>query len=393
MRTRRVAKVVGLVVALLALALVVYLAPAAPVIARYAAWPSSPREPLTVLVAGVSPRYSGYRTRAPENFDGLTDTMLLVQLNPAQGAIEQLSLPRDTRVRLPGYGNAKLNSALPRLGPAGLAQEAQDLTGLAPRGYVLVSLQAARDLVDALGGIEVDVPKAMRYSDTAAKLNIDLKPGRQVLDGEQAEGFLRFRKDNLGDIGRVARQQLFLRALLARLRSPAGILRLPAVLVALDRNTRTDLGRREVGALLGFMLGGPRLDSFVLPGEARYVGGVSYWIPDRDAAERIARAHFRGPAPAPRAPGELSVAVVNVGGARGAAGRARDRLRAAGYRNVWIAGGEGNPNRTTVVTDANLEEARRVSDALGFGEPQVGTGVPGADVTIRVAKDEPARGG
>jgi hypothetical protein len=93
----RPAKIVGLALLLLVAGLAVYLAPAMPVLARWAAWPTAPKEPVTVLVAGVSPEYSGYHTRAPEDFTGLTDTMILVQLNPAQGALKLVSLPRDTR--------------------------------------------------------------------------------------------------------------------------------------------------------------------------------------------------------------------------------------------------------------------------------------------------------
>ncbi|MBW3630435.1 MAG: hypothetical protein KY464_14210, partial [Gemmatimonadetes bacterium] len=78
-----------------------------------------------------------------------------------------------------------------------------------------------------------------------------------------------------------------------KLRSPAALLRLPAVLNALDRNTRTDLGRREAGALVGFLLSGPRTDTLLLPGEPRYLGGVSYWVPDEDETERLVEAHVR----------------------------------------------------------------------------------------------------
>ena len=77
-------------------------------------------------------------------------------------------------------------------------------------GYVLLSLNALRDLTNASGGVSLNVPERMKYDDNAGHLHVDLQPGMQHLSGAQVEGFLRFRHDNLGDIGRVTRQQLYL---------------------------------------------------------------------------------------------------------------------------------------------------------------------------------------
>lgn len=387
---RRLLRALGVAVLLLVAGLAVYLAPALPVLARWAAWPVAPSAPITVLVAGVSPKYSGYHTRAPEDFTGLTDTMILAQINPAQGALKLVSLPRDTRVRLPDWGWSKLNSALGRLGVEGMLAEARDLTGVPVSHYLLASLDAAREIVDALGGIRVYVPIEMKYTDTAAKLNINLSPGWHLLDGAAAEGYLRFRKDaNGSDINRVQRQQAFFRALVAKLREPASLLKLPAIARVVNERTRTNLTRAEAGPAAGFLLGRPRTDTLLLPGSYAYIGGVSYWRPDPAGVEALAAAHLRGKSPPARDPGTLSIAVVNASGVQGAARKVRDALRAAGYRNAWVGeNASGDPTRTVVMSPASLEEARLVAAAVGMKEARVsGEGVLGADLTVRVGTD------
>jgi LCP family protein required for cell wall assembly len=392
----RVLKIFGVLFVLLVAGLLVFLAPALPVLARWIAWPAAPSKPVTVLVAGVSPEYSGYHQKAPERFRGLTDTMILVQLNPQQDSLKLLSLPRDTRVNLEGWGWSKLNSALARVGPEGMVGEVEELTGTTVDGYLLVSLQAARDIVDALGGIDVHVPERMVYNDEAADLHIDLKEGPAHLNGEQAEGFLRFRHDGRGDIGRVQRQQAFFRALVAKLRQPGTILKIPSIARVIDERTRTNLDRRHSGAAAGFLLSRPRTDTLLLPGDFGYWGGVSYWVPDEDGIAAMSHAHLKSTIGArARDAKELSIGVVNVGGIKGAAAAVVKRLQEAGFRGASIQDLKGgDPDRTVVLSPGNLEEARQVAKALG-GKPEArvsGEGVLWTDLTVFVGKDMPPAG-
>ncbi|MZP87928.1 LytR family transcriptional regulator, partial [Escherichia coli] len=135
-------------------------------------------------------------------------------------------------VLLPGHGWHKVNAASPLGGPELMKEAVARITGVRPDRYVVVSLEALRRGVDALGGVRVCVEKPMRYQDQAAGLVIDLEPGCQVLSGAQAEGYLRFRKDALGDIGRIQRQQAFFHALKDQLFSLPGLLRLPRAVAA-----------------------------------------------------------------------------------------------------------------------------------------------------------------
>ncbi|WP_045234759.1 LCP family protein, partial [Deinococcus pimensis] len=164
----------------------------------------------TFLLAGVTPQYTRAGHRTAETFRSATDTLMLVQTDVGARRVRTLSLPRDTFVSLPGRGGAKLNSALPTLGPDGLVRAVEGLTGLHVDGYVLINLGGVRDLTDAVGGVTVDVDRAMDYDDFAGDLHIHLRAGRQRLDGARAEQYLRFRHDRRGDLGRIERQQGYL---------------------------------------------------------------------------------------------------------------------------------------------------------------------------------------
>jgi polyisoprenyl-teichoic acid--peptidoglycan teichoic acid transferase len=371
-------------------ALLVWSYPAWGMLGRFAALPNNPKQPITFLLAGVGHHYVGYHTRGSLENDfalGLTDTMLVVQLNPTQKAIKVLSIPRDTHV---GAGNTtqdKINAAM--LGGFDSSVRAvEGLLNLRLDGYVFVSIDGTRALVDALGGVRLYVPQDMNYTDRAAKLEINLKKGWQTLNGKQAEGFVRFRYDNLGDIGRTQRQQAFFRALLEKIKTPQGWMRLPQLAKVMEQHTRTNLTRRETGAALGFLLGQPRLDTLLLPGDFGRLGRYSFWIPDNRQIAALVESNFRNlPDGTSRDPYSLSIAI--VASDRNRANRARTSLQKAGFRSVWFANANtGDPAQTEILSTTSLLEARVVQRQLGAGLERVsGEGVLGADITVRLGAD------
>jgi anionic cell wall polymer biosynthesis LytR-Cps2A-Psr (LCP) family protein len=139
-----------------------------------------------------------------------------------------------------------------------------------------VDLALVSRLGDALGGLELTVPKRMYYTDYSQKLFIDLQPGRQTLKGNDLEGFLRFRHDEMGDIGRLERQKLAVQALFTKLTRPETILRLPQLMGLAGKDLKTDLGPMEIGGLITAMAG-TKLEIDQLPGVPNYRNGISYW--------------------------------------------------------------------------------------------------------------------
>jgi anionic cell wall polymer biosynthesis LytR-Cps2A-Psr (LCP) family protein len=178
-------------------------------------------------------------------------------------------------------------------GPEAVKSELSKHLGRPVEHHILVNLSVIRRLGDALGGLEVDVPKTMYYVDNSQGLSIDLQPGRQRLQGRELEGFLRFRHDEMGDIGRLDRQKLVLKALFEQITRPENLVRLPALLATAGKDLKTDLGPMEIGGLITAM-GGTQLNTERLGGRPFMRDGISYWEAEWPVAAGAAAASGGG---------------------------------------------------------------------------------------------------
>lgn len=242
-------------------------------------------QPTTILFMGVDVQYSGAgRSLVADKtaLNGRSDTMMLVFLNPPQNKVSVLHIPRDTEAMVGKYGVQKINSAN-ALGGAELARSAvTNLLGIGVDHYVVMNLQGLVQLVNELGGVTVEVPKKMSYMDWTAKLKIDLDPGWHTLTGNQAMGFVRFRHDDLGDIGRVQRQQVFLQAAERKMLDPRSWVHVPACIDIAMKNMQTDMTQADVFQSLNFLHGVPKsnIKFVMLPGQ---FSGNGDWIATSEA--------------------------------------------------------------------------------------------------------------
>ena len=202
-----------------------------------------------------------------------TDTIFTLKVKPGSTRITQI--PRDSYINPDGFGAMKINGLLRRGGPEAVERELTRLMNRSVRHHVVVSLKALPLLANLLGGIEVDVPKRLYYVDRSQNLVIDLQPGRQVLSGKALEGFLRWRNDGLGDLGRLERQQLALKGLVERLRQPQHLVRIPMLLSVARTQIQTDLNPLQMGALLTAVVT-TDLNTERLKATPFSLGGVSY---------------------------------------------------------------------------------------------------------------------
>lgn len=242
----------------------------------------------SVLVMGVDSNGN----RIGDTYSGTrTDTMLLVKPNLKEQSLNVISLPRDSKVYLDEMESrvGKLNAAHAIGGPDKTRRVIEDALGVSVNKYVAVDFRAVRALVDAVGGIDIYVPQRMRYTDNTAKLRINLQPGWTHMDGKTAEGFLRFRHDAYGDIGRVRRQQQFIGALRNRLNSPDVVLRLPELISVVSRYVKTNLSTTELLQFANYAKKVPTQDTrfATLPGHTSSREGTSYWIIDREETEQL----------------------------------------------------------------------------------------------------------
>lgn len=228
------------------------------------------------LLVGVDARNKNEPSRS--------DTAILVFFHPKDNRVDMVSIPRDSRVSIPGQTyKRKINFAHAQGGTDLLIETIDDLLDVKVDGYLEIDFEGFKNAIDALGGIEINVEQRM-YKPSE---NIDLRPGLQTLNGYDALAYVRWRGDGRGDIGRVERQQKFLRALGRQAIGASGLIHSPAVVSEIVSNVKTDLSVTEMTAAAAKLSGKPTINSYMLPGEAQTINGASYWVIDRSQTAKL----------------------------------------------------------------------------------------------------------
>ena len=240
------------------------------------------KDKATVMIMGVDERADDV---------GRSDTLMIATLDSDKNQAALLSVPRDTRVKIKGHGFDKINAAY-AYGGRKLTQETiESLLNTHIDHYIKINVHGFTKIIDALGGIDIDVEKRMYYEDPwddDGGLYIDLQPGMQHMDGKTAITYVRYR-DEEGDIGRIKRQQNFMKAVMDKLVSPTIIPKLPAIVSAVSDSVETDMSVSEILSFLGTLQDAKDngLKSEMLPGKPVYIEGISYWVPDISKTRQI----------------------------------------------------------------------------------------------------------
>ena len=240
------------------------------------------KDKATVMIMGVDERADDV---------GRSDTLMIATLDSDKNQAALLSVPRDTRVKIKGHGFDKINAAY-AYGGRKLTQETiESLLNTHIDHYIKINVHGFTKIIDALGGIDIDVEKRMYYEDPwddDGGLYIDLQPGMQHMDGKTAITYVRYR-DEEGDIGRIKRQQNFMKAVMDKLVSPTIIPKLPAIVSAVSDSVETDMSVSEILSFLGTLQDAKDngLKSEMLPGKPVYIEGISYWVPDIGKTRQI----------------------------------------------------------------------------------------------------------
>ncbi|WP_054739459.1 LCP family protein [Cellulosilyticum ruminicola] len=341
-----------------------------------------------------------------------TDIMFVVNLNSETKKIKVLSIPRDTKVNwsesqkerlldLKGYTRSvsKLNEMSAYGGVDNVRDftinEIENILGIKIDNYVLVGLQSFRDIVDAVGGIEIDVPEfrgsGLHYDDYEQDLHIHLDPGMQLLDGSQAEGLIRFRKDNYGnsytngDTDRIKVQQQFLGAFADKILAPTVIPKLYSIISAVFSNVSTDIKLTEIPQYLSYIsdFSTENITFDTVGGEGRMENGVSYFFIDYDTLDEKIQEVFHDTAVAGSigtddwvndgASSEnvvdrtVIVEVYNASGKNGLAGGMKDKLEKLGYTVPKIDNYKKEVFAGTVVYAKDENKAKQFLEYLPKG--------------------------
>jgi LCP family protein required for cell wall assembly len=366
-----------------ALQWVLLLAAALVVLLTAAGRPPTPRLSLLVLGSDARP------DELQRGESGRTDTLLAFVADRAPGGTAIISLPRDLWVAIPGFGQERVNAAYALGGPEAAKGAVGAVLGVPMQRYLLIGLQGVREVVDAAGGVEINVAAPIHDpaypTDDYGTMVVDIPAGRQRMDGETALRYARTRHQD-SDFGRVARQQQVLAALRGTLLQPVNWWRVPAVLAAVRRTTQTDLGPLDLVPLGVSLVGSPGEPERLVVGPGlveEFRGGDGAYLLRPTPGLRRQVAVFLSPAAA-------SVEVLNGTTTDGLARRAADRLRAGGLQAVRY--GDAGYARSATSVEAGpgaLRAGRYVAGLLDLSPELVhaSDSLP-ADVDVRVTLGE-----
>lgn len=232
-------------------------------------------EKSTILIMGVDIRKDDV---------GRSDTLMIATVDPRLDQATLLSIPRDTRVKIRGRGYDKINAAFAYGGVELTESTVENFLGIDIDHYILIDTSSFVKIIDAIGGVDIDVEKRMFYEDPwddNGGLVIDLYPGQQHMDGKTAVTYVRYR-DSEGDIGRIKRQQAFMAACMDKVTSPEIVPRIPKIVREVIDAVQTDMSLRQLLEVAGTLKAAAQngLETDMVPGYPLYIDEISYWIPD-----------------------------------------------------------------------------------------------------------------
>jgi len=223
----------------------------------------------TVLVLGTDVM----QPNELQDWNGRSDLMLVIVYNRKHNRVAIVSVPRDSVVYLKRRSGeikpARINSTN-HLGGYQLARKAiEALLNIKIDRVVVFSITGFEELINAIGKLEINVPKDLNYHDSKQDLHIEIAAGKQLMDGKTLIKFLRYRDKDQGDIGRIKRQQIFFRAAIKKLTEPAIIVKAPAIANKARELFLTDMSAREMLSLGNKLRSVPKRNysGYLVPGD------------------------------------------------------------------------------------------------------------------------------
>lgn len=266
-----------------------------------------------------------------------SDTLMLASLDIKEKAVGILSIPRDTRVLIPGHkSSSRINGAFAEGGSEKAVQTVSDFLGVNIDYYIATDFNGFITMIDTMGGVELDVQDDMHYEDKAGGVDIHINAGKQILNGDQAIGFVRYRDDITADLGRIQRQQDFIQAAVDQFLTPEILLKGPTLAQQFQNSVDTNMSISNILNLTKFMkdVNKEDLKTATIPGLGEYVNDVAYFIHDEKKTmelvhDLIASKEFI-------ANSKFKVVVFNGNGVVGLASAASDDLKLHGFNVVKI---------------------------------------------------------
>ena len=311
------------------------------------------KDKLTIVCMGIDDNWTNSDVVYTAN--ARTDTLFVLTLDLKNKKATMLSIPRDTYAHIVGAKNDwhfKINAAYTSGGPARTVATVNEFLGTSADHYMVLNIDATKKMVDAIGGVDVNVEHEMHYHDKWGHLSIDLHPGEQHLMGDDAVGYARYRHPDAGkkvtpedgDERRMYRQHLLLRGMVDRAKTFANVSQAPHLVDVAMGSIRTDLTRQQLFDLAAIFKGVQQSDiqTASIPGDDfRGADGAWFYKITPETAHAYADWLVKGDQTAPRR--IVTVVVKNGTSTPGLAQRAVDQLKAMGYANVQNGGNADRP--------------------------------------------------
>ena len=303
----------------------------------------SSNQPVNILLLGMD---IGDPKQVDNTSIKRTDTIMVLNYNPTNKKLNVVSIPRDTLINVNGR-NAKINAAYAIGGYPKIKSEAENLLNIKINYIVKIDYNAFREIIDALGGIEMKIERNMIYDDEGQNLHINFKAGETVtLDGKKAEEFFRWRKNNdgsgfaNGDLDRIENQQKFIAKVVDKCTSPLILFRTPSIMSALGDNIETNMSPTEILSY-GLKLINIKKENMAMitaAGTPKTIHGESFLIFDKNANKDIlsslSSASTNKNISVNTSKNDIRIKILNATKINGLAANTMEELNNAGYTKI-----------------------------------------------------------
>ena len=259
------------------------------------------------------------------------DTIILISLDVESNEAGLIFLPRDTYIASQKRDFTKLNSSHVYGGIELTQKVIEEMLEIDIDYFLETDFTGFEKIIDRLGGVEINVSEHLNYVDKAGDLYINIPAGQQKLNGEEALEYVRYR-DVRGDIGRIERQQKFIDAVLAKVLSPSIVTKAPGVIKEVNDAVNTNIPVQDITPFLNSAkeINLSQIETKMLPGEAKYINEISYWVPDLEEAEIMVNNLVRNKSYIQNK--EYQLSILNGVGQSGAASKTADLLEKYGFQ-------------------------------------------------------------
>ncbi|MDO5517795.1 MAG: LCP family protein [Clostridium sp.] len=298
-------------------------------------------EPVNILMLGMD---IGDPSQADNQSIKRTDTIMVVNYNPSTKKIKVVSVPRDTLISNNGK-NLKINAAYAVGGYPKIKNEVENLLGIDVNYMVKVDYNAFVEVIDALGGVTMDIDQNMIYDDEGQNLHINFKAGETVkMDGQKAQEFFRWRKNNdgsglaNGDLDRIKNQQKFISKVVDKCKSPFILFRISKVLSAVGDNVETNMHSFKVLKYgISFLtINKDDISMATAEGTPKTINGQSYLVFDKNSNNGLlsSSGSSKSSGVSEAAKANLKIKILNATKINGLAGKLKDEMTGLGYSKI-----------------------------------------------------------